>query len=193
MGLIDFARIVIDALEASKVEYMLAGALSLAAWAEARSTQDVDLVVNVPFESIVPLSQELEKRDMLVPVEIILDLLTKSEGDLPINAIHLYTGYKAELFLLRPGNVYRETALARRRLVDLGPPLGEIYVHAPEDLILNKLHYFSISQQPKHVRDIAGMLLALGDELDTVYLESWAARLGLTTIWREVRDQTLKK
>ncbi|MBL7065902.1 MAG: hypothetical protein ISS49_17130, partial [Anaerolineae bacterium] len=46
------------------------------------------------------------------------------------------------IFLLRPGDVYRQTAFARRRLVDLAPPLGEVYVHAPEDLILNKLHYF---------------------------------------------------
>ncbi|MBI1879348.1 MAG: hypothetical protein HYR94_14215 [Chloroflexi bacterium] len=94
MGLIDFARLVIDALDTARVEYMLVGALSLAAWAEVRSTQDVDLVVHISFESIVPLSQELEKRDMLVPVEIILDLLTKAEGDLPINAIHLYTAIR---------------------------------------------------------------------------------------------------
>jgi hypothetical protein len=161
MGLIDFARMVIDALEISGVDYMLAGALAVAAWAEARSTQDVDLVVHIPFENISLLSQELEKRDMLVPADIIFDLLAKPAGDLPINAIHLYTGYKAEFFLLRPGDPYRETALARRRLVDLGPPLGEVYVHAPEDLILNKLRYFGLSQQPKHVRDIISILLVL--------------------------------
>lgn len=186
MGLIDFARLVIDALEEAEVEYMIAGSLALAAWAEARSTQDVDLVVSIPFENVPALSEELEKRDMLVPVEIILDLLVQPAGDLPINAIHLYTGYKAELFMLRPGDLFRQTALARRRLVDLGPPLGEVYVHAPEDLILNKLRYFSLSHQPKHTRDIAGMRLALGDELDLEYLESWAARLGLLGLWREI-------
>jgi hypothetical protein len=127
---------------------------------------------------------------MLVPVEVILDLLTMSRGDLPINAIHLYTGYKAELFLLRPDDVYRATALTRRRLVDLGPPLGEVYVHAPEDLILNKLRYFGISQQPKHVRDIASILLEIDDELDQGYLEKWIAHFGLTTVWQEVREQT---
>lgn len=113
------------------------------------------------------------------------------EGDLPINAIHLYTGYKAELFLLRPGDPYRETAMARRRLVDLGPPLGQVYVHAPEDLILNKLRYFGLSQQPKHVRDIISILLAIGDQLDMAYIEDWAARLGLTALWGEVFDQAL--
>ena len=187
IGLIDFARIVIDALEAAGVEYMLAGALAVAAWAEARSTQDVDIVVSVPLDRIVRLSEELEKRDMLVPADIILDLYLETRADLPVNAIHLSTGYKAELFLLRPGDVYRETAFRRRRLVDLGPPLGEVYVHAPEDLILNKLHYFGISQQPKHVRDITSILLALGDELDLGYIDQWAERLGMAALWLEMQ------
>jgi len=143
------------------------------AWGEPRTTRDFDLVINLPFESIIPLSQELEKRDMLVPAEIILDLLIKPAGDLPINAIHLYTGYKAEFFLLRYGDTYREMALSRRRLVDLGPPLGEVYVHAPEDLILNKLRYFSISQQSKHVRDITSILLTMEHELDMDYLDHY--------------------
>jgi hypothetical protein len=182
----DFMRLVLDALEAAHVDYLIGGAVAVWAWGEARTTRDFDLVVNIPFENIPALSEELEKRNMLVPVEIILDLLVKPEGDLPINAIHLYTGYKAELFMLRPGDLFRQTALARRRLVDLGPPLGQVYVHAPEDLILNKLRYFSLSHQPKHTRDIASMLLALGDELDTDYLESWAARLGLLDLWREI-------
>jgi hypothetical protein len=133
------------------------------------------------------LSEELEKRDMLVPADIILDLFLEMRADLPVNAIHLGTGYKAELFLLRPGDVYRETAFARRRLVDLGPPLGEVYVHAPEDLILNKLRYFSLSQQTKHVRDITSILLALHDELNLEYIKTWSARLGLSALWEDIQ------
>ena len=37
IGLIDFARLVIDALEASGAEYMLGGALAVAAWARTGS------------------------------------------------------------------------------------------------------------------------------------------------------------
>jgi hypothetical protein len=39
-------------------------------------------------------------------------------------------------------------------------------VHSPEDLILNKLHYFAISRQPKHVRDIVSILYTLEPELE---------------------------
>jgi hypothetical protein len=189
MELADFMRLVLDALEAAGVEYMIGGAVAVWAWGEARTTRDFDLVVNLPLERVQRLSQELEKRAMLVPADIILDLFLETRADLPVNAIHLDTGYKAELFLLRPGDTYRETAFARRRLVDLGPPLGKVYVHAPEDLILNKLHYFGLSYQPKHMRDIVSIILALGDELDLDYIESWAARLGLTALWQEVQNQ----
>jgi hypothetical protein len=189
MELADFMRLVLDALEAAGVDYMIGGAVAVWAWGEARTTRDFDVVVNVPVERMRHLSEELAKRDMLVPTDIILDLFLETQADLPVNAIHLYTGYKAELFLLRPGDVYRETAFARRRLVDLGPPLGEVYVHAPEDLILNKLHYFNISHQPKHVRDITSILLALGDELDLGYIETWAKHLSLINLWQEVQAQ----
>jgi hypothetical protein len=67
--------------------------------------------------------------------------------------------------------------------------LGEVYVHAPEDLILSKLHYFNISHQPKHVRDITSILLALGDELDLGYIETWAKHLSLINLWQEVQAQ----
>jgi len=188
MRLVDFAKLVIEALEAANVTYMIGGSLALAAWAEARSTQDVDLIISIPFESIFPLSAELKKRDMLVPGEIILDSLIKSH-DAPLNAIHLYTGYKADLFLLRQGDTFRATALARRMLMDLDAPLGKVYVHSPEDLILNKLRYFTLSHQPKHTRDITSIILTTNDLLDIPYIEAWAQELNVMEVWQEILKQ----
>jgi len=105
------------------------------------------------------------------------------------NAIHLDTGYKAELFLLRHGDEYRKVALARRILVDFGPPLGEVYVHSPEDLIINKVHYFGLSQQSKHIRDIATIILLVGAQLDTDYIDQWNEQLNLTQTWAEMQEQ----
>ena len=74
-------------------------------------------------------------------------------------------------------------------MVDFGPPLGQAYVHSPEDLILNKLKYYAISQQTKHIRDIASIIRSMGEELDDAYINQWARQLALTTIWREVQQQ----
>jgi hypothetical protein len=186
---VDFVRLVLDALDAAGVDYLIGGAVALAAWGDPRTTRDLDLVVDLPLEAMADLSRELEKRGMLVPVEVLVDFMIENRADSPINAIHMHSGYKAKLFLLKPGDVFREMNLKRRRLVDLGPPLGQVYVHAPEDLILNKLHYFTISQQSKHIRDIAGIVLNLGEALDDDYIDQWAARLQLTETWREVQRQ----
>ena len=96
-----FARIVLDAIEAAQLDYCIGGAVAVWAWGEPRTTQDFDLVIHLPGNRIRLLSQELEKRRMLVPPDILLDLLLQTEGDLPVNAIHMDSGYKAELFLLR--------------------------------------------------------------------------------------------
>lgn len=181
-----FARSVLDAIEAANVLYLIGGSVALAAWGENRTTRDLDLVVDLPLESMGDLSRELEKRDMLVPIDIMIDLALEDRADLPINAIHMFSAYKAELFLLKPGDAFREICLQRRQQVDLGPPVGEVYVHSAEDLILNKLKYYRTSMQPKHVRDITSIVLAQGAGLDSRYIDAWAEQLGVTAIWQDL-------
>lgn len=183
----EFILLMIEALEAAGVEYLIGGAIAAWAWGEPRATQDLDMVVNIPIEAIGKLSMELEKRDMLVPPEIILDNLLEEQADIPINPIHLYSGYKADLYPVRAGDELRRSAFERKQQVDFGPPLGEVYIHSPEDLILYKLIYFSISRQSKHARDIAAILRANRDQLEIDYIENWVNRLGLKIIWDELR------
>src|SRR5512145_2353292 len=56
-----FLRLVIEALNAAGVEYLIGGAIAKWAWGEPRATQDLDLVVNIPINSVNRLSKELEK------------------------------------------------------------------------------------------------------------------------------------
>jgi hypothetical protein len=181
-----FVRLVLDALEAAGIDYLIGGAVAAWAWGEPRSTLDLDLVVNIPVESVAAFSKELEKRDMPVPAEIILDAMIEEQADVPINAIHMYSGFKADLYTLHAHDELRQSAFRRRALVDFGPPIGSVYVHAPEDLIIYKTWYFSISRQTKHLHDIAAIAASLGDKLDYAYIETWIKRRGLTAIWQEI-------
>ncbi len=187
-----FVREALDALEETNVTYLVGGAVALWGWGEARTTRDFDVVIDLPLEQMAQLSEALKARKMLVPVEVMLDLFL-SPADLPINAIHLPTGYKLEIFLLRPDDALRASALQRRLLVDFGPGIGEVYVHSPEDLILYKLQYYSLSSQTKHVRDIGSIIATVGeDSLEHDYLTHWIDRLDLTEIWLEIRKQLLR-
>ncbi len=183
-----FLKLVIGALEAAGIDYLIGGAIAGWAWGEPRATQDLDMVVDIPFESVTKLSNELKARDMIVPPDIILDTLIEDRTDIPINAIHMYSGLKADIYPIRSGDELRREAFQRRREVDFGPPIGKVFVHSPEDLILYKLLSFSISQQPKHIRDITAILRARKKQLDMDYIERWAQRLGLTAIWNELKE-----
>ncbi len=185
----DFVNQVIATLEAAGVDYMIGGAVATWAWGEPRATLDLDLVVNIPLEAVHRLSIELEKRGMLVPEDIILDNILETRSDLPINAIHMHSGYKADLYPIREGDKLRVSAFERRQKIDLGEPLGEVYLHSPEDLIIYKLWYYSISQQTKHIRDITSIVLTLADELDFNYIEYWVNDKGLTRLWGELFDR----
>ncbi len=84
--------------------FNIGGAVALAAWGETRTTRGLDLVIELPVESVAAF------------------------------AIHMVTGYKAEMFHLKPGDALRQSGLERRRLEDLGPPYGKVFVHSPEGL-----------------------------------------------------------
>lgn len=58
-------------------------------------------MVKIPIKASNKLSKELEKRDMLIPAEIILDNILEDRADIPINGIHVYNRIKAELYPVR--------------------------------------------------------------------------------------------
>jgi len=186
-----FLKLILDALKAAKVEYLIGGAIAEWAWGEPRATQDLDIVINLPIKAVGRFSKELENRDMLVPADIILDALMEVRADIPLNAIHMYSGLKADLYLMRDGDELRESAFQRRLLVNYGPPIGEVYVHSPEDLILYKLMYLGLSGQPKHARDIGAILKAKKDQLDYGYIDGWVDRLGLNSLWTALKDDSV--
>jgi len=188
LDITSFLKLVLEALEASRVEYLIGGAVAEWAWGEPRATQDLDIVINLPIKTVSRLSKELEKRNMLVPADIILDTMMEDHADIPLNAIHIYSGLKADLYLMREGDALRKSAFQRRLLVDYGPPIGEVYVHSPEDLILYKLMYLGLSGQPKHARDIVAILRTKKDQIDVGYIEGWVDQLGLGSVWKELLD-----
>ena len=186
IDIVGFLKLVIDALNASGVEYLIGGAIAAWGWGEPRATQDIDLVIDLSVEAVPRLSAELGKRAMLVPAGVILDNLIESRADLPINAIHQYSGLKADLYPIREGDLLRQEAFARRVKIDFGPEIGIVTVHSPEDLILYKLIYFNISHQPKHTRDIGAILKSRQGQLDFAYIDRWVQQLGLAGVWQDL-------
>ena len=185
----EFLKMILSVLEKAGIDYMIGGAVAVWPWGEPRSTQDIDIVIHLGMEQINALSKELEKIEIYLPPDIIMENLHKTRIDLPINAIHGASGYKAEMFLLREDDELRKTAFQRRVKVDFGSEIGEVFIHSPEDLIIYKMLYYSLSQQTKHIRDIGSIIKVRGNELDYEYIQKWAVTKQLIGIWQEIRSE----
>jgi hypothetical protein len=185
----EFLKMILYVLEKAGIDYMVGGAVAVWPWGEPRSTQDIDIVIHLGIEQIDALSKELEKAEIYLPPDIILENLNETRGDLPINAIHGASGYKAEMFLIREDDELRKTAFERRVKVDFGSEIGEVFIHSPEDLIIYKMLYYSLSQQTKHIRDIGSIIKTRGDELDYDYIQKWAIEKQLAAIWLEIQRE----
>jgi hypothetical protein len=74
------------------------------------------------------------------------------------------------------------------RIEEYSTPIGKVYNHSPEDLILYKFMYFGLSQQSKHSWDIAAILKSKKNEPDLDYIEGWGARLRVSSLWKEMLD-----
>lgn len=185
----EFLKMILAVLDEAGIDYMIGGAVAVWPWGEPRSTQDIDIVIQLGIEHINALSKELEKVEIFLPPDIIMENLYETRGDLPINAIHGASGYKAEMFLVREEDELRKAAFQRRVKVDFGPEVGEIYIHSPEDLIIYKMLYYSLSQQTKHIRDIGSIIKTIGEQLDYEYIQRWAAEKQLVAIWQEILQE----
>ena len=163
----DFLKMILSVLEKAGIDYMIGGAVAVWPWGEPRSTQDIDIVIHLGIEQINALSKELEKVEIYLPPDIILENLHETRIDLPINAIHGASGYK----------------------VRDGSKIGEVYIHSPEDLIIYKMLYYSLSQQTKHIRDIGSITKTRGEKLDYEYIQKWAIKKQLTSIWQEIKRE----
>ena len=56
-----------------------------------------------------------------------------------------------------------------------------------EDTIVAKLEWAKLGASDRQLEDVAGILRAIGDQLDVAYIERWIDELGLADCWRRAR------
>ena len=98
------------------------------------------------------------------------------------NLIHQATQLKVDLFVAG-GTPLDARQLARRLPVDLGEG-RYLYVHPPEDILLQKLRWYRRGGEvsDRQWRDIAAIVRVQGRRLDREYLREGAAILGVSDL-----------
>lgn len=172
-------RDVCACLDGAGIAYMLTGSLAMSFYARPRMTRDIDLVIALEGAEAVRLTGALGA-DFHADAGAIAAAI---RGARPWNIIHLPSVVKIDL-IPRKDTPYRRAEFERRSRVELaGVPLWIVSI---EDLILSKLEWSRESRSEQQCRDV-GLLLEA--PLDRMYLEEWAARLGLDGLLREAGNE----
>jgi len=97
------------------------------------------------------------------------------------NLIHQETSVKIDIFVMG-STPLDEVQLARRRRVQVSSrPDRFLYMHPPEDILLQKLRWFRKGGETsdRQWRDILGIVQVQGERLDQDYLQRNAVLIGV--------------
>ena len=179
--LADFVHRLTDLFDALGLPYMLTGSVVSTFYGTPRTTQDVDVVLQVNGRDVKRLVDGLDPDAYYVSESAALDAV-RLTGQ--FNIIDMHTGWKADLIICKK-RAFSRTEFERRVLV---PLLGrEVWVASVEDAIVSKLEWSNKGSSERQLRDVRGMLAHRYAELDSDYIEHWVTELALEAVWQKVR------
>ena len=170
---------VTDVLERFRIRYSIGGSMASAFAGEPRSTLDVDIVAEVTARDVERLIDALAEEFYLAESALRRAIEQRSS----VNLIHTASSVKIDLFVAG-GTPLDESLLQRRRAVRTGNPVREIFVHSPEDILLQKLRWFRLGDEvsERQWRDVLGIVRVQGRRLDMAYLQDGARALGVADL-----------
>ena len=177
----DLIRRVVEVLEQLGLEHMIVGSVASGVYGEPRFTYDIDIVIRPRHGQIAQLCAAFPEDEYYVSLEAATEAEVMQDQ---FNLIHPASGMKVDLLISRDTPWGREQMARRRREAVLGD--RKAYLASPEDVIISKMMYYREGGSEKHLRDITGILMVSGEEVDRTYIERWTGELGLTEIWESI-------
>ena len=174
---LEVLKIVAERLRRAGIAYMVTGSVAMNHYAVPRMTRDIDLVVELTAPDVDRVCRLFEA-DFYVDRQAVQRAV---EASAAFNMIHTALVVKVGI-VVRKETEYRRTEFARRRRLAIEGQ--ELFVVAPEDLILSKLEWARDSRSAVQLADVRNLAESATD-LDRQYLAEWIERLGLSALYRE--------
>lgn len=167
------------ALEALGLRYLVGGSLASTVHGIPRSTEDVDLLVELPGRYADALAAALAP-SFYVDADMIRDAIVRRAS---FNVIHLATMFKVDIFVSDGGPLSLEE-MRRAEVVQLGDPPRDVRVCTAEDIVVRKLDWFRQGDgvSERQWRDVLGVLRVRHLRLDLDYMDRWARHLGVEVL-----------
>ncbi|MEO7840469.1 MAG: hypothetical protein ABIU06_14065 [Anaerolineales bacterium] len=186
MGMLDFYIRVVRVLDEIGASYMIVGAYGGSVFGIARSTNDIDMLVDLQEKDCYAISEKFPLPRYYADPEMIKNSI---EMGIMFNLIDTEEGARADLVPLRREPEY-QLAFNRRVKETFQSPSGESFeawVAQPTDIVIGKLHAWEEGRSGKHPKDIFSILFfclrgysSYEVNLDEVTKE--AARIGSETL-----------
>ncbi len=181
MSIQDVFQRITSVLHQAGIDYMLSGSFAAAFYGAARSTQDIDFVIQATAAQLRAFIAALP------PSEYYADLdsaLAAHQRQSMFNVIDQATGWKID-FIIRKSRPFSQEEFRRRKPVTLHSLA--LFVTTAEDAVISKLEWAKLAASPRQIEDVAAILRAQGETLDQPYLQKWAAELGLEDEWNKAK------
>jgi hypothetical protein len=172
---------VINLFDKYNISYMLTGGLAVTVWGRARSTLDIDIVLDINKDDIKKLVSAFQKENFYIDEEAVKMALDKKFS---FNAIDRETNTTIDCYLI--GNNEYEAARFQRKIVRNIVGM-KVNVISPEDLILIKLLWHKDSGSTRHLEDAESILKIT--KVDLKYIKKWAASQSTLKILNEILNK----
>ena len=178
----DATLAVIRALEAAQVPYMIVGSLSSNFYGLARSTKDVDFVVQLGDTRLSAVLAQLGPEFQLNR-QVTFETITGTIRHV-VDVAHI--AYRIELFQLSTDP--HDQVRFQRRGRHFVPHLNAFaFLPTVEDVIITKLNWSRNSQRGKDREDVRDVIAVQGDRIDWNYVHPWCEQHGTRQILDEIR------
>ncbi len=175
---------IIQALEESRIEYMISGSVASSLHGEPRSTHDIDVVVAIKKTDVRKLTHVFHPPRFYLDKESIYEAIEKKDM---FNLIDAEEGGKIDFWLLTDDSFDRSRFSRRQKEKVMG---FHMQVSSPEDIILAKLKWAKLSGgSEKQFTDALRVYEVQSKNLDTGYLETWVKKLDLGLLWKDLKAQ----
>ncbi len=179
-GPLSFALLIAEKLDLLEVPYVLGGSVASSFFGEPRTTVDVDFAVQLARQS---LDQMLDTwgLDFYIP-ENSASIAVANRSS--FNVLHHASGIKVDLFVLGHTILDHHQFQRRVHVIAQHNPVRQLWVTAPEDLILRKLDWYRLGGQvsDRQWRDVIGLIVTQHDYLDIDHIRRVAREIDLTDL-----------
>lgn len=165
---------VVPILDKLQINYFVTGGFAVTLWGRMRTTNDIDMVIQLVEPQVKPLAEALRKISAYgyIDEETAVDAVRKN-GE--FNFIDPDTGYKVDFWVGKNDEIIRRE-FERKRVQAIDSVA--INFLSPEDLILQKLVWHQETNSDRHSEDIASILRRQKNDLDFDYLRKWTKAQG---------------